>query len=1023
MCFSCSSFAPETIIMITKNLNRKPNLSGFGTRVLGLVCLFLVSSNIFAQSATTANISGTNSVITITNNSATPVDANLLLTANGNITGFTISITGSYTSGDALSYTGTLPSGITAAAFNASTRSLVFSGTTSAANWQTLLRTVTLRTTSAVCNPESRKVSFVIGNKYYNILNQHFYEIYATASSWTGARAYADATSYFGRKGYLSTITSMAENSFSSVLLGQNSWIGCSDNYLEINSAVGYTLYANQAAADGNFYWVTGPERGLKISSKNAWASGGITPVSGVFNNWAGAEPNDWPGQSSTSPGEEDYGHMYSGAGNWNDFPNNSSIASVIEYEGMPGDNTSSQVVFTRNIYINGAPSGTINGGNVSVCSGTNSTVLTLSGLTGTVVRWERSVDNFLTAGTTISSTSNSYTVTNISVNTYYRAIVNTTSGCSGLATSSTPIFVNSTVSGNIVAANNTICAGAQAEFTLYGNSGNVTKWQVSTSSTFASGVTDINSTNSTLNYTLSTAGTRYFRAAVQNNGCGSPVYTPGYTISVITGASPVGGTVSSTSHCGGSSNTGTLSLTGYTGTVQKWQYSVDGGIIWVDVANTSASLTYTGVGANRIYRAKLVNGSCGTAYSSNGVVTVYGTTVSRWDGGTSTAWEIASNWCGGVPDNGMDVVLNISASNNINLDRNRIVGNWDFNGSNKTVTLGNFTLTASSFTNVNSSNYVITNGSGVLKMNIPNGITKNFPVGNGSYTPVSITNNTGSSDYMYARVLNEVFNNGYTGYVTSIGRVKRTWDIGKTNANGGSGLTFVFNWNNGETVNLLSPNLYHYENGTWNKQTGSFSTSGNTFTYTGYTGTFSPFAIGSGLTPLPIDLLSFDAKAITANRTVLLTWKTTMEVNNKCFDVQRSIDGVNWITIGNVASNGNNKQLNEYSFVDNNPESVNYYRFVQIDFEGNKTAFDIRKVDFNNVEKDIIKLYPNPSRGTVELFTESFGTYVVMDIDGKIVTQGEVDGLTQLNDLNVGMYVVQVTLADKSYQIKLVIE
>ena len=295
--------------------------------------------------------------------------------------------------------------------------------------------------------------------------------------------------------------------------------------------------------------------------------------------------------------------------------------------------------------------------------------------------------------------------------------------------------------------------------------------------------------------------------------------------------------------------------------------------------------------------------------------------------------------------------------------------------------------------------------------------------MGNGSFTPVSITNNSGSSDYVYARVLNEVFNNGYTGYVTSIGRVKRTWDIGKTNANGGSGLTFVFNWNNGETVNLVSPALYHYENNTWNKQTGSFSTSGNTFTYNGYTGTFSPFAIGSGLTPLPIDLLSFDAKAITANRTVLLTWKTSMEVNNKCFDVQRSIDGVNWSSMGNVASIGNGRQLNEYAFVDNSPEALNYYRFVQIDFEGNKTAFEIRKVDFNNVEKDIIKLYPNPSRGMVELFTESFGTYVVMDIDGKIVTQGEVDGLTQLNDLYTGMYVVQVTLADKSYQIKLIVE
>jgi hypothetical protein len=223
--------------------------------------------------------------------------------------------------------------------------------------------------------------------------------------------------------------------------------------------------------------------------------------------------------------------------------------------------------------------------------------------------------------------------------------------------------------------------------------------------------------------------------------------------------------------------------------------------------------------------------------------------------------------------------------------------------------------------------------------------------------------------------------------------------------------------------VNLVSPALYHYENATWNKQTGTYSSAGNTFTYTGYTGTFSPFAIGSGLTPLPIDLLSFDAKAITANRTVLLTWKTSMEVNNKCFDVQRSIDGINWIDIGNVASIGNGNQVNAYSFVDNTPETVNYYRFVQIDFEGNKTAFDVRKVDFNNVEKDIVKLFPNPSRGTVELFTESAGTYVVMDIDGKIVTQGNVDGLTQINDLNTGMYLVQVTLADKSYQIKLVVE
>lgn len=606
-----------------------------------LACSFLLMVALVfdasAQTASQASVSGTTSVNTINNNTASVVDAGLSLTANGTISGFTVTITGSYTSGDVLSYTGTLPSGITAVAFNTTTRSLVFNGTTTAANWQTLLRTVTLKTTSAVCNPESRQVSFIVGNKYYNALNGHYYEYYSTSGSWTTAKSTAAGRSYFGREGYLATITSQAENSFISVLIGQNSWIGCSDNATQLNSALGYTAFASQAASDGKFYWVTGPERGMKISNTNAF-SGSIGAVSGVYNNWAGGEPNDWPGTASGSPGEEDYGHMYTSGGTWNDFANTQSIGAVFEYGGMPNDLTSSQVVFTRSLYINGAPSGTITGGNVTVCSGTNSTTLSLSGLSGTVVRWERSLDNFLTAATTINSTSSSYTATNLTATTYFRAVVNTTGGCSGLATSSTPVYVATTVTGNIVAANNSICAGAMAEFTLYGNSGSVTKWQVSTSSDFTTGVTDISNTSTSLNHTLSTVGTYYFRAAVQNNGCGSASFTPGYTITVVSGTAPVGGTVSSTEHCGGASNSGTLTLSGYTGTINRWEYSTDGGIIWNNVSNTSATLNYTGVGANRIYRVLLTNGTCGSTYSAEGTITVYGTTVSRWDGGASSA-------------------------------------------------------------------------------------------------------------------------------------------------------------------------------------------------------------------------------------------------------------------------------------------------------------------------------------------------------------------------------------------------
>lgn len=973
-----------------------------------------------AQTATSANVSGTTSTNTINNNVATVVDAGLTLTANGTITGFTVTITGSYTSGDILDYTGSLPSGVTAASFNTTTRSLVFSGSTTAANWQTLLRTVRLKTTSAVCNPESRQVSFIVGGKYYNPLNGHFYEYYSTGSSWTNAKTTASTRSYFGRECYLATITSQAENSFISKLVGQNSWIGCSDNYLQLNEALGYTAFGSQSASEGKWYWVSGPERGTKMNNQNYYQSGGIQAVSGVYLNWSGAEPNDYPNNATI--GQEDYGHMYTSSGLWNDFPNNASIGSVFEFGDMPNDQTSSQVVFTRNIYINGAPSGTITGGNVTVCSGTNSTTLALTGLSGTVTRWEKSLDNFLTAGTTVSSTSTSLTVTNISTTTYYRAIVNSGS-CSGLATSSTPIYVSATVAGNVVAVNNSICPGASAELTLFGNSGSVVKWQVSSTSNFSSGVTDINVTTTNLNYALNSTGTYYFRAAVQNNGCGSASYTPGYTISVVSGTAPVGGSLNSTEHCGGTSNSGTLTLTGYTGTISQWQYSTDGGIIWTAVSNTTSTLNYSGVGANMIYRVKLTNGTCGTAYSDYGYITVFGTTVSRWDGGLSTDWQTASNWCGGVADNGIDVVINTSAPNDLMLDRSRVIGNLDFNGTSRVINIGDYDLTVSDIQDANSSSFIRTPGSGKLKMSIANGETKLFPVGNSAYNPLSITNNTGTSDYMTVRVIDEVYNNGLTGYTSNLPRVKRTWDIHKQNANGGSGLTFVFNWNSNESYMLTNPTLYHYENAVWNKQTGTTSYTSNSLTYSGYTGTFSPFAIGSGLTPLPVKLLSFEAIKQASSRTVLLTWETTEEIDNSSFEVQRSIDGVNWMTIGSVESAVNGNAINAYSFVDKNPSELNFYRLKQIDLSGESNYSDIRNVDFAEATIEVVRIYPNPSKGSVSIVVAEEANYSIVDMNGQVIQEGKVSGEVKLAELPTGIYMVNVLIGDKIQSYKLLIQ
>ena len=58
------------------------------------------------------------------------------------------------------------------------------------------------------------------------------------------------------------------------------------------------------------------------------------------------------------------------------------------------------------------------------VCAGTNSALMTLSGYSGTILGWERSLDNFATAGTYFNFLSTAYTATNLTATTSYRALI-----------------------------------------------------------------------------------------------------------------------------------------------------------------------------------------------------------------------------------------------------------------------------------------------------------------------------------------------------------------------------------------------------------------------------------------------------------------------------------------------------------------------------------------------------------------------------------------------------------------------
>jgi len=581
--------------------------------LLILFLLLIIPILSYAQ-ATTITLGGTSSNLSATYNLATTVDPNLTITSNGNITGFRVQISQTYTSGDVLDYTGTLPTGITQS-WNSTTGVLSFNGTTSAANWQTLLRTVRFKSTSATCYANLRRITFVAGTVYYNPLTEHYYEYVAGITTWTNAYTVSSSKSYFGRAGYLATMSSEAENNFIWKLMSSDAWFGACDDYLYVNAALGTSTFASQSAVESKWYWVSGPEKGTNFSNGN------VSPVTvtGQYAKWAGGEPNN--------SGNEHYGQFYSSNnGQWNDLPNTTLGGYICEYGDMPGDLTSSVTIFTRNITVGNGSSGTISGGDINVCSGSNSTTLTLNNMTGSVVRWESSFDNFFTAGTTISSTSSSITITNITKTTYYRAIVNSSSpvGCTGLASSSVYLSVKPTKSGSIFATNNSICAGGQVELTLSGQQGNVNKWQRSTDNV---NWTDISNTTTSLTETISSSGTYYYRVEVQTPSCGSAVTSSSKTITVTSGTPPVGGSVSSNTHSS-TTNSGTLTLSSHSGTIVKWQRSTNDGITWVDIANTTTTQTYSNITTKTLFRVQLTRGTCGFAYSSSGAVTVIPETI-----------------------------------------------------------------------------------------------------------------------------------------------------------------------------------------------------------------------------------------------------------------------------------------------------------------------------------------------------------------------------------------------------------
>lgn len=122
---------------------------------------------------------------------------------------------------------------------------------------------------------------------------------------------------------------------------------------------------------------------------------------------------------------------------------------------------------------------------NDEVCSGENSTTLTLNGSVGNVLNWLSSTDGI--HWNVVSEASANYTAQNLTATTQYKALVQNGTACSIDSSTAATIIVDPKSVGGILTPDNiNVCLGQTTNtlFALSGSKGNIVNWQQSNDNT-----------------------------------------------------------------------------------------------------------------------------------------------------------------------------------------------------------------------------------------------------------------------------------------------------------------------------------------------------------------------------------------------------------------------------------------------------------------------------------------------------------------------------------------------------------
>ena len=307
------------------------------------------------------------------------------------------------------------------------------------------------------------------------------------------------------------------------------------------------------------------------------------------------------------------------------------------------------------------------------------------------------------------------------------------------------------------------------------------------------------------------------------------------------------------------------------------------------------------------------------------------------------------------------------------------------------------------------------------------------FPIGNGyRLAMVGIEPNskgaTFTANYSFTKG-REAITENLTGSLTRVSG-SEVWIL-----TGDASSHITLHWFNADSSGITSDRIAdllvaHLKGGSW-EPIAAAPKGTNAIRTTTLVADYSPFTFGTKsldeIHPLPVTFAAFTGRQV--GNSVVLEWTTLSENNNDYFEIERSTDGVNFVTIGYVDGAGNSSSRIDYIFSDNAPEQGRlYYRLSQVDFDGTREYADkVVSVIYAGSENNQLTVVPNPTNGHIRIgIPASLGDGVIelLSQTGRIVRSfsvNSIDATLDITDMSSGIYILRFVTDDRILQQKVV--